>query len=290
MNTNWLKRNWLLAVVPGLIVLMLVKKLISKLPKIDSADATATLSNLDMDVSYIWIIVVAAIAAIALGNKTIKIVGLMAVLFSALIFAENLYNFNWNTLPIGRVVEEKFGPGSSKWLWIVPSIALIYFTSLALGSNVIRSLGNNILALIMIIAVVWSIMDATDMDEKLMKANNGGVTCLTQDEAAQTAFFEGSRDITICADRAINIIAANGTKLTFTFSPKFLAENEHLLTGLKPEDFVKIHKPGTFVGSTLHSYAVAPIRSNYRYGEKIVSTFDKKGLKYITLTVTGELL
>jgi hypothetical protein len=134
---------------------------------------------------------------------------------------------------------------------------------------------------LVVAAIVGNATGATDAIIKWSTVR--GEVCTTAKDLKPRIDAAG-KDIVICPEEGMLYLFAEGNRrLVFDFSPKFKRDNEHLLEGRSLGDFVQIQAPGTFPGSIVGSWRVAPLRTIP--DTEFVSTWDKSGLKQIIVTV-----
>lgn len=134
---------------------------------------------------------------------------------------------------------------------------------------------------IVVVAIVGHATGFTDAITKFGTVR--GEVCTTAKDLKPRIDAAG-KDVVICPEEGMLYLFAEGNKqLVFDFSPKFKRDNEHLLEGRSLGDFVQIQAPGTFPGSIVGSWRVAPLRTIP--DTEFVSTWDKSGLKQIIVTV-----
>ncbi|MEN9921889.1 MAG: hypothetical protein RL097_165, partial [Candidatus Parcubacteria bacterium] len=154
---------------------------------------------------------------------------------------------------------------SDSWDAIVTLAAIAAAAAIALG----------------FLGIIGSLTGATDPIVKWGTVR--GEVCTTAKDLKPRIDAAG-KDIVICPEEGMLYLFAEGKKrLVFDFSPKFKRDNEHLLEGRSLGDFVQIQAPGTFPGSIVGSWRVAPLRTIP--DTEFVSTWDKSGLKQIIVTV-----
>jgi hypothetical protein len=154
---------------------------------------------------------------------------------------------------------------SDSWDAIVTLAAIAAAAAIALG----------------FLGIIGSLTGATDAIMKWGTVR--GEVCTTAKDLKPRIDAAG-KDIVICPEEGMLYLFAEGNKrLVFDFSPKFKRDNEHLLSGRSLGDFVQVQAPGTFPGSIVGSWRVAPLRTIP--DTEFVSTWDKSGIKSITVTV-----
>lgn len=152
---NWLKRNWSLAIVAGIIFLMIIKKLIVKLATVDTFTVTESI-NVNY---YPWAIAAITVTAIVWGSKSIKTIGTITLVLIGAFYAEEIVNFDWSSIPLGRILIAKgINPN---WLWLIMAVVVI----LTFYPTSQKWLGENFVSLVVIAVIVWVIVIFSTNDD-----------------------------------------------------------------------------------------------------------------------------
>ncbi len=220
-----------------------------------------------------------------------KIIFITAIVMLVIFFTEEIVNFDWTSISLGRAVEKHFGAGTSMWIWApIVIVIVVYF-----GNKVSGAAANGVLVVFCVAGLAVTFMLSIFGEDKLMdgvavmsggQPKDGGVDCLDREKAQKLIFYKGSsKDITICpSSGTLYLYALNGATLNLGFSPKFASDNNHIVSNKDVSDFVVVARPMTYPGSIAGSYKLSTMTSA---NPNRPDFFEKTGLKYVTITVTA---